>query len=143
MILYLDTSALVKLFVPEAHSEAVRAAVAAGSVVATQLLAYAEACSAFARLAEARADDSLFQRLRSELETHWTEWEIVHVEERLIRRAGEFCARYRLRGYDSLHLAAAESVFEIFRGHASFHFAVFDSQLSAAARQIGMPLLEA
>lgn len=141
MILYLDTSALVKLFVPEAHSEAVRAAVAAGSVVATQLLAYAEACSAFARLSEARADESLFQRLRDELDAHWPEWEIVQVEERLVRRAGELCARYRLRGYDSVHLAAAERIRGVSSGYADFRFGVFDTNLARAARGLNLPLL--
>jgi len=98
LILYLDTSALVKLFVPEAHSEAFRSAVTAiNVVVATQLLAYAEACSAFARLAEARSDKSLFDRLRDALDMHWTRWEIVQIDESLIRRAGELCAQHRLR----------------------------------------------
>lgn len=141
MILYLDTSALVKLFVLEAHSEAVRGAVAAGGIVATQLLAYAEACSAFARLAEARSDESLFERLHDELDAHWTEWEIVQVEERLVRRAGELCARYRLRGYDSVHLAAAERVRGISSGYADFRFGVFDASLSRAARGLELPLL--
>lgn len=141
MILYLDTSALVKLFVPETHSEAVRAAIAAGGVVATQLLAYAEACSAFSRLAEARADGSLFERLRGALDARWTEWEIVHVEERLVRRAGELCARYRLRGYDAVHLAAAERVRGVSSGYAGFRFGVFDVNLARAARSLNLPLL--
>ncbi|MGH8631862.1 MAG: type II toxin-antitoxin system VapC family toxin [Burkholderiales bacterium] len=141
MILYLDTSALVKLFVPEPHSVAVRAAVAAGSIIATQLLAYAEACSAFARLAEARANETLFRRLRRELDTHWTEWEIVQIDERLVRRAGEFCARYRLRGYDSVHLAAAERIRDVSSGYADFRFGVFDANLARAARSLNLALL--
>lgn len=142
MILYLDTSALVKLFIPEAHSEAVRAAVAAGSSVATQLLSHVEACSAFARLAEIRSDKSLFQRLRRELDAHWGEWEIVQVDEPLVRRAGELCARYRLRAYDSVHLAAAERVHGASRDHADFRFGVFDGDLARAAKSLGLPLLD-
>lgn len=139
MILYLDTSALVKLFVPGAHSEAVRAA-AAGSVIATQLLAYAEACSAFARLAEARSDASLFRRLRAALDVRWMEWEIVQVEEPLVRRAGELCARYRLRAYDSVHLAAAERVRSA-SGHAGFRFGAFDQSLMRAAKSLDLQLI--
>lgn len=141
MIVYLDTSALVKLFVPEAHSAAVRAAVTAGSVIATHLLAYTEACSAFARLAESRADESLFRRLRRELDAHWTEWEIVQADERLVRRAGEFCARYRLRGYDSVHLAAAERVHGAGGDRTDFRFGVFDASLARAARSLDLALL--
>lgn len=142
MILYLDTSALVKLFVPETHSEGMRAAVASASVVATQLLAHMEACSAFSRLAEARDDESLFQRLCHELDSHWAEWEIVGIEESLVRRAGEFCARYRLRGYDSVHLAAAERIHGATRGHADFRFGVFDGNLARAARSLGLQVLD-
>ena len=142
MILYLDTSALVKIFVPEAHSEKVRAAVASASVVATHLLAHVEACSAFSRLAEARADKSVFQRLLRELDAHWAEWEVVEIDEPLIRRAGEFCARYRLRAYDSVHLAAAERIESLSHGHADFRFGVFDANLARAARSFGLQVLD-
>ena len=50
MILYLDTSALVKLYVREHGSAAVRALVERADVVATSVVAYAEARAAFARL---------------------------------------------------------------------------------------------
>ena len=42
-MLYLDTSALVKLYLDEAGRSAVTAAVAAEAIVATQELAYIEA----------------------------------------------------------------------------------------------------
>lgn len=143
MILYLDTSALVKLFVPEAHSVRVRAAVATARAVTTQLLAYVEACSAFARLAETRDERPLFERLRRELDARWPEWEIVRVDERLVRRASELCAQWRLRGYDSVHLAAAEAVRAASGGRTDFRFAAFDARLREAASQAGLPLLEA
>jgi uncharacterized protein len=142
VILYLDTSALVKLFVAEAHSDRVRVAVSRSHVVATQLLAHVEACSAFARLAEARADKSLFARLRDELDARWTEWEIVEVGEKLVRRAGELCARYQLRGYDSVHLAAAELIRGASLGHAEFRLGVFDARLARAADTLGLALLD-
>ncbi|MFN0314852.1 MAG: type II toxin-antitoxin system VapC family toxin [Burkholderiales bacterium] len=143
MILYLDTSALVKLFVVEAHSEKVRQSVSGARLVVTHAIAYAEACATFARVVYARGDDSLFAALRGNLDIQWASWEILNVTEPLIRRAADLAARYRLRGYDSIHLAAAESAFEVFRNHLPFHFAVFDGQLSDAAKQAGIPLLDA
>ena len=143
MIVYLDTSALVKLFVEEAYSDRVRQAVSGARSVATHAIAYVEACAAFTRAAHARGADALFPALRRNLDIQWEAWEILNVTEPLIRRAADLAGRCRLRGYDSLHLAAAESAFEVFRGHVPFHFAVFDGQLSDAARQIGIPLLEA
>ena len=50
MILYLDTSALVKLYVREAGSVLVRRATEASEAAATSTVAYAEARAAFARL---------------------------------------------------------------------------------------------
>jgi uncharacterized protein with PIN domain len=55
MILYLDTSAPVKLFVEETHSDRVRQAVSAGQLTVTHAIAYVEACAAFARAAYAHA----------------------------------------------------------------------------------------
>ena len=143
MILYLDTSALVKLFVEEAQSKRIRQTVSGARLITTQVIAYAEACATFARIAYDRGEEALFSALRRNLDLQWEAWEILSVTEPLVRRAADLAGRYRLRGYDSLHLAAAESAFEVFRGHAPFHFAVFDSQLSDAAKQAGIPLLEA
>lgn len=143
MILYLDTSALVKLFVEEVHSDRVRQAVLAGQLTVTHAISYVEACATFARAAHARGEATLFSALRRNLDIQWKAWEILNVTDPLIRRAADIAGRYRLRGYDSLHLAAAESAFEAFHGQLPFHFAVFDEQLSDAAKQAGIPLLDA
>lgn len=143
MILYLDTSALVKLFVEEVHSERIRRAVSESRLITTHAIAYVEACAAFARAAHYRGEDALFPALRRNLDAQWEAWEILNVTETLVRHAADLAGRHRLRAYDSVHLAAAEVAFEVFRGHAPFHFAVFDSHLSDAAKQAGIPLLEA
>ena len=71
MIIDLDTSALVKLFVQETHSARVRKAVSRARLIATHTIADVEACAAFARLAEVRADDTLFTTLRRHLDSQW------------------------------------------------------------------------
>ena len=63
MILYLETSNLVKLYVREKDSEAVRVSVEASEAVATSVLAYAEARAAFARKLREQGDHE--GRLRS------------------------------------------------------------------------------
>jgi len=141
MILYLDTSALVKLLVQEAHSERVREVAMRSSVIATHLITYAEACAAFALYARFRRDKTLFQRLRRTLDRHWRQWDIVAADETLVRRAGELAGRYGLRGYDSVHLAAVEAVREASQG-AEFLFGVFDADLAHAARLAGFSLLD-
>jgi uncharacterized protein with PIN domain len=49
--LYPDTSALVKLYVEEVGSATVREAIARAETAATNVVAYVEACVAFARKA--------------------------------------------------------------------------------------------
>ncbi len=105
------------------------------------LIAYAEACAAFARYARFRRDKIHFQRLRRTLDRHWRQWDIVAADETLVRRAGELAGRYGLRGYDSMHLAAVEAVREASQG-AEFLFGVFDADLAHAARLAGFSLLD-
>ena len=50
MILYLDTSAFVRLYIEEAHHEDVWTNVRNASLVATHLIAYAEMRAAFAKM---------------------------------------------------------------------------------------------
>ena len=50
MILYLDTSALLKAYVRESDSALVRGLLAAASVVSSHMIAFVEANAAFARL---------------------------------------------------------------------------------------------
>lgn len=141
MILYFDTSALVKLFFDEAGSDVVRESVAASAGVTTHLIAYAEACSVFTRVADRKADKRLYSRLRNALDDYWRDWQIITVDEQLVRRAADLSSAHSLRGYDSVHLAAAEAVFHATRG-IEFRFAVFDTYLGRAAQAIGMGLLE-
>jgi predicted nucleic acid-binding protein len=141
VILYCDTSALVKLFIDEPDADVVRKAAAASAGLSTHMIAYAEGCAAFARLAERRNDKHLFVRFRRALDEHWHEWQIVAVDEPLVRRAADLAGVHRLRGFDSVHLAAAEAVFRASRA-IDFRFAVFDSDLMRAANAVGIPVLE-
>jgi uncharacterized protein len=109
VILYLDSSALVKLFVDEAAAERVRDAVAGSRLVVTHAIAYVETCAAFAGVARERKDESLLPRLWKQLDRQWDGWEIVQVTDTLIRRAADLAGVLGLHGYDSVHLAAAEA----------------------------------
>lgn len=63
----------------------------------------------------------------------------VEVTSALCRQAGEFAERYRLRPFDSLHLAAfAEVAREA--GVRDTRFSSFDHGLNRAARSLGMAL---
>ena len=73
MILYLDTSALVKLYVREAGSGEVKKLARESAALATSIVAYAEARAAFARLM--REGVTVEKRHRERLKQFNADWE--------------------------------------------------------------------
>ena len=139
MILYLDTSALVKLFIREAGSDVVFDAVERSTAQATHLLAYAEACAVFARLERETARRGWFEQLRGALDRAWRDLDVLLPDETLVRRAGTLAQLFGLRGFDSIHLAAAEAI----NRPGEMTFVCFDRRLAAAAREAGLSALGA
>lgn len=142
MILYLDSSALVKLYVDEAHSAFVRRAASLASVRVSHDIAYVECCAAFARR---RRDGSLtpgdHARCRRQFDRDWAGFSIVSVTAELIRRAATLAENHAVRAYDSIHLAAAEATARVATGRTDFRFAAFDARLSEVARTSGLAIL--
>ncbi|MDP2832015.1 MAG: type II toxin-antitoxin system VapC family toxin [Pseudomonadota bacterium] len=139
---YFDTSALLKLYLEEAESARVRQAVAAATFAFTHLITYAEMRAGLAQAARLRRIDGLeLARQVEQFETDWSELRVITPNETHIRRAGELAQRFGLRGYDSVHLAAAEAVWQALPG-VDFRFAAFDARLMAAAKTLGMRGLE-
>lgn len=140
MILYLDTSAFIKLYVAEPGADKVRAAVAAAQAIHTHVVAYAEMRSSLARLHRAGRGSTASHRQRlREFERDWQALAVIVPDERMIHRAGDLAERFGLRGYDSVHLAAAESL--VIDRRFPVHFASFDAALNAAAAGLGLRTL--
>lgn len=134
MILYLDTSSLIKLYVAEEESAAVRTLVAGASVVATCVLAYPEARSALARLRrEGVLTPAEQARAKADLEQDWGGFLALPVDA-IWRRAGDLADRHGLRGADSIHLASYLSLIGREAG-LPVQFSSFDERLNAAARR--------
>lgn len=139
MILYLDTSALLKLYLAESGSDRVREAVR-DAEVCTHQVAWVEVHAGFAmavrmgRLSDPDMDD----HLRS-FEADWSVMDVVNLDDALTRRAGGMARQFGLRAYDSVHLAAAERVM-VTVGSGDFMFMRFDAKLDSAARALGMTL---
>jgi uncharacterized protein len=138
VILYLDRSAYAKLYVNEPGSDLVRAAKDRAGAVCTHLVAYAELRATLAKAVRAKrlTEDELTLQL-DRMESDWSSTQIVAVNEGLIRRAGDLAQIFGLRGYDSVHLAAAEAVWQALPG-GDFRFLAFDERLVKAARGLGM-----
>lgn len=141
MTVYLDTSSLVKLYVAEPGSDVVRKLVDAATVVATSSIAYTETRAALARRRRERVlRPAAFASAKKTFESEWSKYFTIEVTSALCRQAGEFAERYRLRAYDSVHLAAfAELAREA--GVRETRFSSFDTALNRAARSLGRMLL--
>lgn len=111
MIAYIDTSAVVPLLIAEPGSA--RAATlwdGADRVVSVRLI-YPEMRAALAqaerlgRLTARQLRDAV-----TEFDSLFEEIDLIEVDDALARRAGELAEVRQLRGYDAVHLAAADRV---------------------------------
>jgi predicted nucleic acid-binding protein len=140
MILYLDTSALVKIYVDEPGSNIVRSVVAQAKMVASHQIAYVEAQATFARLhREQMFTTEELEIITSEFEEDWLKYFQVPVSQSLLQRATELARTFALRAYDSVHLAAVEML--VNQTGQPIMFACFDQRLNQAANKLGIPLL--
>jgi uncharacterized protein len=132
LILYLETSSLVKLYVREKDSDAVRDRVRTAEVVATSVLAYAEARAAFARkLREKGLSEESHNSVKEALDRDWPSYFVLNAAAGTARAAGGLAEKHGLRGFDALHLASAMELRAA--GASSLRFSTADARLRDAA----------
>jgi predicted nucleic acid-binding protein len=137
MIFYLDTSALVKLYVPERESVAVKQLVEAAEVTATSRVAYVETRAAFARKRRERSINLKdYRTIVRDFDNDWESYFIVDVSDPLVKIAGQLAERHALRGYDAIHLASAVIIRN--EGDQPVNFSCLDARLLRAARREGL-----
>lgn len=108
MILFLDTSALVKLYLAEPGSERMRGAATEGHPVAASHLAFAEIHATFARRGrEELLLASELEQLRRRFAGDWEELTQVPIGAEVLALVPGLCERHPLRGGDALQLASA------------------------------------
>jgi predicted nucleic acid-binding protein len=140
MILFCDTSALIKLYVEEQGSERVRASVEKAEAVAVCRIALAEAHAALSRRArEVPEDAPAIEQAKTGLSEDWPRFVVMDVTQSLVELAGEYADTFALRGYDSIQLAAAFETGRI--AQSPICFACFDVRLNKAAKLLGMACL--
>lgn len=137
MILYLDSSALVKRYVSEPGSDTIADAIEQAEIVGTSLISRAETVAALAKAARVgvlRSEDA-----EAALQIFRSEWPLlvrVQVTEALVARADSLARELGLRGYDAVQLASAliwqESM------EQQIVLATFDHQLWQASRRGGL-----
>ena len=140
MILFCDTSALVKLYVVEGGSDTLKARVAEAEAVAVCRIAWAEALAALSRRArEVPEDAQIIEQAKTALAADWPHFVVLEIDQALVERAGEYADTFALRGYDSVQLAAAFETGRVAETHVCF--ACFDTRLNKAPKVLGMSVL--
>jgi uncharacterized protein len=99
VILYLDTSAVVKLYATEPGSAETEQLVTAARQVASSLIAYAETRAALARKYRMRQmNENDFNARKDEFDHHWAGFFKLPVDAQLVRLAARICRAIRLEG---------------------------------------------
>jgi uncharacterized protein len=132
--LFLDTSALIKIYIAEPGSEEIHEKVAAAHEVAVSLVTFAEGRAGLAALLRTkRIAAPAYRQAKLAWDTDWSGLCRVPPTEALCREAGDMAERFGLRGFDSIQLA---SFAQLARGSGAtgVEFRSFDQRLSAAAK---------
>lgn len=138
MIVYMDTSALVKRYLREADSEKVIALLSEpdhlfGSSVITKV----EISAAFQKGVRMNVVPStMAAEIWGDFLDHWQAFTRLRVTAGSIEKASDIAWKYGLRGYDSLHLAAALLWQEAL--DTSVVFAAIDHDLLQASQKAGL-----
>lgn len=138
MILYLDTSSLVKLYVEETGSDLVQDWVRKAETVSTCRVAYPEAISAFhRRFNNGDISEKDYALLVKKFSQEWKNFAVLDFDE---LEAGRLVKKHGLRGFDAIHLFAAKLLKSDTFG-ISLSFSSFDKKLNDGASAEGLSVL--
>jgi uncharacterized protein len=131
MIVYFDTSALLKLLIEEEGSDEAAELWVLADVVAAARLAYPESRAGLAAAVRARRlSDEGHDAALGQLRRRWRQLNIVDLDQELAEKAGDLAQRHALRALDAIHLASALA------GGRRVVMATWDADLSRAARDV-------
>ena len=137
MILYLDTSALVKRYFYEPYSDDVISRWKSATQIVTSFVAYAETmASMYRKKRELDLADTLICKIADSFHQDWESFIRVEVNDKLNGYIDRVVEKYPLRGFDAIHLASAIVIHE--RLPEDFVFACFDDRLVSAAQSEGL-----
>ena len=140
MILFCDTTALMKLLVEEDQSGQMRQVITTVEAIGVCRISWAETMAALARRQreDPISSDDL-EQARQHLIQSWKTFTIVEVSQPLVETAGRFADIFALRGYDSVQLAAAHELH--LNAEQTVLFACYDRRLNQAAQLLQLEVL--
>lgn len=137
MIAYFDTSAVIPLIVDEATSDEARSVWLESERVVSARIVYAEGHAALAQAARSgRIDGDELAGAVASLIQLYEQLDLLEISDAIVRRAGALAEHHALRGYDAIHLAAAELV-----QVDGLVFVAGDRDLCDAAETIGLEVV--
>ena len=144
---FLDTSALVKRYVPEIGSDWILSITdpATDNDLAISQITWVEVHSAFARRLRDRSlsaqrFDLIVQKVREDFEN---EYRVIDVDQTLIETATELVMQHPLRAYDSVQLASAlrfQSTTILSQPETPLIFVSADNRLLDIAQSAGLAI---
>jgi uncharacterized protein len=137
LICYLDSSALVKCYIPEDGSYEVKQILSEADSVGTAWISLVEVVAGLAKAARmdvlsTEEADSAIRQFRAD----WPDLRRIQITESLLERAADIARRHGLRGYDAVQLAAATFWQDSLEERVTL--VSFDRQLWLAAQQEGL-----
>ena len=137
MILYLDTSSLVKYYVKEKGSAEISGLIEKAEIVGSAVITYVEMASALSKAVRMNwVDNKEAENAWQDFHSHWQSVSRLSITPSLMERAGRLAWEYGLRGYDATHFAAALLWQETLENQVTL--LTYDRELWAAARKTGM-----
>ena len=134
MIAYFDTSAVIPLIIDEPSTPRCNQVWNEASRVLSVRLLYPEARAALARAHRmGHVTRAQVSRFVEELDDLMSDLDHVELTAQLAHTAGEHAQTHDLRGYDAVHLAAAESVLD-----DELVLVTGDGNLAAAGSRLGI-----
>lgn len=134
MSLYVDASAMLKLYIEEPESQLARELLRDPTHWTTARHTRVEVRRNIARV----VDEPDLTKFRSWFEDHWADTTVIELTDVVCERAVELAERVGVRTLDALHLGAAAEA-----GEGRLPIVTFDRRLSEAARSLGWIVLGA
>lgn len=137
MIVFFDTSAMVKRYIAEADSDAIVDLWNKASLAIASQLLYAESIATFARKRreQPQSVDTIAQ-MQAAFQNDFETLTRIPLDDEVHRRVDRLLERHALRGADAVHLASAVFVHELLQEPVTF--ACADARLVEAAREEGL-----
>jgi uncharacterized protein len=137
VIVFFDTSTLIKRYLAEAGSDAVAELWSNASLASASQLLYAEMIATFARKRrEEPGNTAVIDQRQQPFRTEFQTLTRIALDDDVHRIVDDLLARHPLRGADAVHLASARLVRGVLNEQVTF--ACADAKLVTAARAEGL-----